>query len=140
MSIIGLIISLILIAFAMLIVSYPLIRQNNQQTTNTTLEQQRDRIQTYYERVLTNIRDLDEDYTTGKISETDYQAERDVWVHRGIRLLRVQDQLDTQHSLVDTQHGDANSIDGAIEDAIRAYREGQAPTFHELSQAENTGA
>lgn len=140
MSITGLLFSLVLIGLTTLIVVYPFIRQQHtKNTANTPLQQQFDRIQIYYDRVLTNIRDLDEDFNTGKINEADYQQEREVWVHRGIRLLRVQDQLDTQHSLVDPNHVDASSIDQAIEEAIKAYRDDNTPVFHELSQAENTG-
>lgn len=140
MSILGLIISIILALVTLLIVVYPLVRQTSRQSNpNSSLQQQRERIQTYYERVLTNIRDLDEDHTTDKINDADYQEEREVWVHRGIRLLQVLDQLDTQHSLVETQDEDVANIDHAIEEAIKAYRDGDQPAYHELSQAGNTG-
>lgn len=139
MSITGLLISLLLIGIVTLLVIYPLARSKTAPNAKSSVQIQHDRIQTYYERVLTNIRDLDEDYTTGKINEEDYQAEREVWVHRGIRLLRVQDQLDSNHSLIDQQPVDATQVDDAIEAAIQAYREGDAPTFHQLSQAENAG-
>jgi|GEM_PF-419073 len=141
MSIFGLSISIVLVLITVLIVVYPLVRQTSTQvTSDTAIQQQRERAQAYYDRVLTNIRDLDEDFTTDKISEADHQAERDVWVHRGIRLLRVLDQLDAQHSLVDNQAVDIASIDDAIEEAIKAYRDGEQPAYHELSQARNTGS
>ena len=79
-----------------------------------------------------NIRDLDEDYLTEKLSEADFQAERAVWVNRGVRLLKVQDSLDAQHSLVDDGAVDAEEIDKAIETAVRAYRDGNAPAYHDL--------
>jgi len=141
MSILGLSISIVLVLITLLIIVYPLVRQTSSKvTSNDSIHQQRERAQAYYERVLTNIRDLDEDFSTHKINESDHQAERDVWVHRGIRLLRVLDQLDTQHSLVDTQAVNIASIDDAIEEAIKAYRDGEQPIYHELSQAGNTGA
>ena len=141
MSILGLSISIVLALIMLLIVVYPLVRQASSQTTSdTTLQQQRERALAYYDRVLTNIRDLDEDFSTEKINEADHQQERDVWVHRGIRLLRVLDQLDAKHSLVDSQGIDIASIDDAIEEAIKAYRDGDQPAYHELSQAGNTGA
>lgn len=140
MSISGLLISLVLIGISTLIVILPFVRRvRSQSSTTISKQQQYDRIQTYYERVLTNIRDLDEDFTTGKISESDYQEEREVWVHRGIRLLRVQDQLDAQGSLIDTQNAGASNIDDAIENAIKAYREGDAAIVEDMSQAEQTG-
>ncbi len=138
MSIVGLLVSLILVFITALIVVYPIVRKPKKDGSNSSLSQQYDRIQAYYERVLTNIRDLDEDYTTEKINEADYSEEREVWVHRGIRLLRVREQLDSQHSLVDSQHQDASDVDSAIEEAIRAYREGDEPNYHELQPTENT--
>jgi hypothetical protein len=139
MSILGLSISIVLALITLLIVVYPLVRQASSQTTsNTRLQQQRDRALAYYDRVLTNILDLDEDFSTEKIKEADHQQERDVWVHRGIRLLRVLDQLDAEHSLVDSQGSDIASIDEAIEEAIKAYRDGDQPAYHELAQAGNT--
>ena len=50
-------------------------------------EKQRERALAYYERVLSNIRDLDDDQATGKISQEEYQSEREVWMNRGVRLL-----------------------------------------------------
>ncbi len=141
MSILGLLISLVLTALAVLLVVYPLVRPSRERNSSQdSIQQQTDRVQAYYERVLTNIRDLDEDFATGKIRETDYQEEREVWVHRGIRLLRVQDQLDAQHSLVDSASADAENIDRAIEATIRAYRDGEAPAYHDLSAGEKTGS
>jgi len=140
MSILGLLISLVLTAAAVLLVVYPLIRPSRERNSSQgSIQQQTDRVQAYYERVLTNIRDLDEDFATGKIREADYREEREVWVHRGIRLLRVQDQLDAQHSLVDSASADAEHIDRAIEATIRAYRDGEAPAYHDLSAGEKTG-
>lgn len=122
MSIAGLVISMVLLFAVVLVTAYPLIqspRRTNQ--SNDGIQEQTDRAQAYYARVLTNIRDLDEDLSTGKISEADYREEREVWVHRGIRLLRVQAQLDAQRNLADS--ADAERIDRAIEAAVIAFRE-----------------
>ncbi len=77
-----------------------------------------------YERVLTNIRDLDEDFSTGKMGENDYEAERETWVQRGIQVLKTFDGMQEQVVLtseVDHQTLD-RSIDDEIEAAIAAYR------------------
>ncbi len=133
MSILGLIVSLVMFVIAMIIVARPLLRPSRTHLEiETNIERQRDRLRIYYERVLTNIRDLDEDYNTGKIGEADYREEREVWVHRGIRLLRVQDSLDAKHSLVSPADA-AEEIDRAIETAISAYREGAQPAFRDLT-------
>lgn len=122
MSIAGLVISIVLLFAVVLVTAYPLIQTPRRPNrSNGGIQEQTDRVQAYYARVLTNIRDLDEDLSTGKISEADYQEEREVWVHRGIRLLRVQAQLDAQRSLADS--ADAERIDRAIEAAVIAFRE-----------------
>ncbi len=127
MSIAGLVISLLLLFAALWVTAYPLIqspRRPNQ--ANGGLQAQTDRVQAYYARALTNISDLDEDFAAGKISEADYQEEREVWAHRGIQLLRVQAQLEAQRSLADS--ADAERIDRAIEAAVLARRVDEAPT------------
>ena len=124
MSIIGLLIALGLSLITLVIVARPLFTKSRRSSAGDDGWQLgRDRLREYYERVLSNIRDLDEDFSTGKISEEDYKAERAVWVHRGIRLLRVGDQLEAQRvALPDAV--DAAQIDRAIEAAVAAYRDG----------------
>lgn len=132
MSILGLVISLALILIAIAIVAHPLLRPRKESEQDDLLLQvQRDRVEVYYERVLTNMRDLGEDYATGKIDEVDYREEREVWAHRGIRLLRVRDSLDARQSLVTGRNANARKIDEAIEAAISAYREGARAAVYE---------
>lgn len=137
MSILGLIISLALFLIAIAAVAHPFLRpRETSEQDDLQLQVQRDRVQVYYERVLTNIRDLDEDYATGKIDEADYRDEREVWVHRGVRLLRVRDGLDARQSLVTEGDADADKIDEAIEAAISAYREGTGAVTRDPSPRE----
>ncbi len=122
MSIAGLLIALVLSLAALAIVARPLLRPaRRERAAAENLRLQRDRLAAYYERVLTNIRDLDEDMATGKINQGDYKAEREAWVGRGIRLLRAQDQLEREGSL-GVGGDDAARIDQAIEEAVAAYR------------------
>ena len=137
MSVLGLIISLALFLIAIAVVARPFLRlRKASEKDDLQLQVQRDRVQVYYERVLTNMRDLDEDYATGKIDETDYRDEREVWAHRGMRLLRVRDGLDARQSLVTGRDVNADKIDEAIEAAISAYREGAAAVIHDPSARE----
>ncbi len=137
MSILGLIISLALFLIAILVVAHPFLRpRKTSEKDDLQLQVQRDHVGVYYERVLTNIRDLDEDYATGKIDEADYRDEREVWAHRGIRLLRVRDGLDARQSLVTGSDAEAGKIDEAIEAAISAYREGAEAVIHDPSPRE----
>ena len=125
MSIPGLAIAFLLGLAALAIVARPLLRPaRRERKAEAGRRGQRERVETYYERTLTNIRDLDEDFATGKISEDDYREEREVWLRRGIRLLRVIDELERQESsLAD----DAERIDRAIEAAVAAYRAAGRP-------------
>jgi len=127
MSIPGLLLALVLSLIALAIVARPLLgsaRRGRAAESGRRLESER--VQSYYERVLSNIRDLDEDFATGKISEDDYHAEREVWAQRGIRLLRVQDQLAREGSSA-AIGADAERIDRAMEEAVAAYRAALQP-------------
>ena len=118
MSVTGLLISLLLALIAIAIVAHPLLgaaRSGNEAAS----DEQGDRVGNYYERVLTNIRDLDEDLATGKISEADHGREREVWVARGIALLRLQDQLAAQRGTTDI----TADTEAMIEAAVAAYRQ-----------------
>ena len=129
MSILGLLLSMLLALIAVAIVAHPLLgAARSRQGAGSDDDAQRERVGNYYERVLTNIRDLDEDLATGKISEADHGREREVWVARGITLLRLQDQLDAQQSAAAP---DSEAIDRAIEVAVAAYREGKLPALDE---------
>ena len=128
MSIPGLLISLLLALIAIAIVAHPLLGAARRGLdAGSSQSDQRQRVGNYYERVLINIRDLDEDLATGKISEADHGREREVWVARGITLLRLRDQLDAQRDPTDI----APELDATIEAAVAAYRDGLAPTGDE---------
>ena len=136
MSIAGLLIALILSLIALAIVARPLLGPACRgRAAESGLRHQRERVVTYYERVLTNIRDLDEDFATGKINEEDYRTEREVWARRGIRLLRVLDQLERERTLA-ADEDDAERIDRAIEEAVAAYRAGFRSARQESAEGE----
>jgi hypothetical protein len=117
MSIGGLIIGALLVTGVALYVFLPLLRS---QTVSEAAfqDKQRERALAYYERVLTNIRDLDDDYATGKISEGDYQQERERWMQRGIQVLKLLDTLDHDENILSDRQADAAEIDAAIEDRL----------------------
>ncbi len=92
------------------------------ETQRRMLDRQRARALAYYERALMNVRDLDEDFATGKISAEEYHAERDLWASRGARVLQFLDELDQQHPIIDDVNAEDAQIDAVIEEAIRAVR------------------
>lgn len=135
MSIPGLIATIVLLAIILVIVLAPLLRRNEQIVIEDRfVSKQRERALAYYERVLTNVRDLDEDFATDKIDEADYQAERELWLGRGVALLKLLDELDEKHNLIDNEAADDAQIDAAIEDAIQAVRDEQ---LQEMESATN---
>ena len=135
MSIAGLLIALVMSLTALALVTRPLLRPARRaRAAESGHRFQRDRIETYYERVLTNIRDLDEDFATGKIGEDDYRAEREGWAQRGIRLLRARDQLASAPANED----DAERIERAIAEAVAAYRERLPASRRELAEGDTS--
>jgi len=119
----GVIIALVLFAGALIWVISPLVRGARGESDG--LAQKRlERLLIYYERVLTNLRDLDEDFATGKIAEPEYRDERETWVQRGIQVLRAMDALDAEGQPLAAADDEATDreIDSAIEAAVAAYR------------------
>lgn len=124
MSAAGLFISLALGLIALAIVARPFFLAGRSRGAPAAEEAQRRRkMHSYYQRVLTNMRDLDEDFATGKIASGDYKEEREVWMRRGIELLRAQDRLD-KAAMSPAAAASADELDRAIEAAVAAYRGG----------------
>lgn len=126
MSIEGLLLGAFILFTALLYVALPLFSRDRGLTTQEALlDRQRERLAVVYERVLTNLRDLDEDFRTGKMPAADYHWERELWVQRGIQILKVMDGLADHHTLTDSADLEAidSAIDHRIESAVRAYRD-----------------
>jgi hypothetical protein len=136
MSVEGLLIAVFLTALVLLIVGLPLIGvKTNRSEGDPLAEKQRERLLVYYERVLRNIRDLDEDYALGKIAVEAYEQERELWAARGVHVLKALDSLDDQQMIAPTAAEDAavdRAIDDAIEAAVRDVRRGQQPQTDRL--------
>jgi hypothetical protein len=123
MSIEGLLVGLVVLALALGWITAPLTRREKS-GGDETLQKQRERLTLIYDRVLTNIRDLDEDYSTGKMGTDDYQTEREIWVGRGVQVLKTLDRLNSgEVTTVPTgEQAVDRDIDDEIEAAISAYR------------------
>ncbi len=138
MSLGGLAIALTMLVILALWVIVPLLDRRRPAAPDVlAAEKQRERLLVNYERTLRNIRDLDEDYATGKIQPDDYQAEREQGVQRGVQLLMAMDQLQPASrakkaaASAPRPGGTDRSVDEAIEAAVAARRKkakpGQAP-------------
>jgi type II secretory pathway pseudopilin PulG len=112
MSIVGLIVAVIIAGIALLFILTPLFNRTDRLAAD---DRQRDRLLVTYERILTNLRDLDEDYSTGKMPPMDYQTEREMWVRRGIQALKALDSID-RHEMVA-----ASDFDSEFDRQIEAY-------------------
>ncbi len=140
MSAEGLIVSLTLMVMVILWVGAPLLKRGvAQRQNNLSGQKQYERLLADYERVLNNLRDLDEDHATGKIQTETYEQEREPIVQRGVQILMALDKLDgdrkpdkhAKHAkpevvpvvtpAVHLDHADDN-VDDAIEAAILARR------------------
>lgn len=126
MSIEGLVGALVLLVIVGFWVGRPLLGQQRRRVmANDALEKQRERVIVYYERVLHNLRDLDEDNATGKMNLGEYEFEREQWVQRGIQALKTLDQLDGHQPVAREDldlAGIDNAIDRQIEEAVANYR------------------
>jgi hypothetical protein len=119
MTVPGLMITLILLAALLVWIALPLLRRDVVVDSRARMiAHQRERLEVYYQRVLRNIRDLDEDRATGKLSEGDYQAERELWMQRGIAAIKAIETLASAPLPVAT--GDDAAIDAAIDREIDA--------------------
>jgi hypothetical protein len=125
MSSAGLVFGLIILLVALVLIGTPLFRrQIGQVGDDTLLQKQHERLLLIYERVLTNIRDLEEDHTTGKMQTADYETEREIWVQRGIQVLKALDRLEERDVIANVadDEGIDQAIDDEIEQAIAAFR------------------
>jgi hypothetical protein len=118
MSIAGLVFFLLLLSGIAVLIAMPLLRRESETGAESLhLQKQRERLLAYYERVLTNLRDLDEDHATGKMTDDAYATEREDWMQRGVEVLKTLDTLD-DHSVVPASVHDEAAVDEAIDDAI----------------------
>lgn len=118
MSVEGLGFALFLIVGVGFVIALPLL---SQPAADPLIDKQRERLRLYYERVVRNLRDLDEDYALGKIEDAAYQTERAAWVERGVQVLKALETLPERAMIAETP-ADDRAIDAAIEAAVEKYR------------------
>ena len=125
MSVEGLLISLVFIAAGIAGIVFPLfqgaitkIGPNAVKTLHSDLAQR-------YTQVLATIRDLDDDYSAGKILAEEYKVERQRWAQQGVQLLKEIEQLEQEHPVVGEPVDvvEERRIDDAIETAVARYRD-----------------
>ncbi len=100
MSIAGLFLLIMLFASVAIVVLWPLLQSPEKGAPEERVENQTTpsalaRLQAQHEAILISVRDLDFDYQTGKLTEDEYQAQRERLMQRGVDILK---QIDAQRS------------------------------------------
>ncbi|MGJ3240226.1 MAG: hypothetical protein ACFE0Q_16075 [Anaerolineae bacterium] len=123
MSLPGLLLASLMIVLVLGVTIYPLL-QREQRSGSSFRHKQRERALAYYERVLRNLRDLDDDLDTGKIIQAEYELERERWMARGTELLQMLEQLDQAHNINDDLSASATDadIDAKIEQMLTEHQ------------------
>ncbi len=132
----GVIAAVIMVGIGLVWLALPLLRRKSSLNAGELVNQkERAALLTTYERTLASIRDLDDDYLTGKLSESDYQSERSQFTEQGVAVLQALEKrgvkappkslkVDRIKKPVPTNSVDPDEqLDDAIEQAIAAYIE-----------------
>jgi hypothetical protein len=124
MSLPGIVVGAALVLLVLLVLGLPYLRRSAQAPqADAGAQKQRDRVLAYYDRVLQNLRDLDEDHALGKLNAEDYARDRERWVQRGAQALQVLDNLESA-PLHSTASGE---LDEEIESMIARARAPRQP-------------
>lgn len=124
----SIIIAVILLLAGLVWMLLPFLRSEQVNSSAKANAKQRDRLLYYYEQVMATVRDLDEDFSTGKINEDEYQADRESWMERGVKILAaLNETADSVPAATKAEVKSANAsqrvaldddIDAAIEAAV----------------------
>ncbi len=113
----SLLLALALILLVVAFVARPLLeRAARRESAMPGAEQAADDLAAQRETTLIELRDLDFDHTTGKVSDDDYAAQRARLVAKGAQILRALDQLPVADS-------SATDLDAEIERLVAARRQ-----------------
>lgn len=136
MSTEGVIAAVVMVIIGIVWLAFPLLRRNSSRTVQeVAIQKGRAELLTSYERTLASIRDLDDDYMTGKLAQADYEVERGQSAEQGVALLQELEKYgvkkpskaskaeNRQKAVPATQVDPDAQLDDAIEQAIAAYIE-----------------
>ncbi|GAB4568912.1 MAG: hypothetical protein Kow0077_00540 [Anaerolineae bacterium] len=127
----SLILGVVIVALTLLVVAWPFITSGREKAReNGQLSSELEQLLFEREAILDAIRNLDFDYETGKLTEEDYQLERESWVQRGVEVLKAIDvlQQESAENGAGTSTGTAGAVvpdedlDAQIEAAVAARR------------------
>lgn len=118
---------LVLAGLSVIALVAPFLRPNVHSTAQLHYQRQRDALLVYYQQVTSNLRDLRDDLEAGKLLTEAYETEREVWMGRGVQILRTIDDLDKTApkpaTSATTEH--ALEVESQIEAAVQRYLDEQ---------------
>lgn len=97
MSVETMFISISLLVAVAVALSLPFLTRGPMMSTQAEYERQRDALLVYYHQVTATLRDLQEDWETGRLSQADYDNDRARWMQRGAQILYALEELDRIH-------------------------------------------
>ncbi|MFQ3566591.1 MAG: hypothetical protein SNJ59_06300 [Aggregatilineales bacterium] len=139
MSVEGLLIILLVVIASVVFIALPFTHTRAGSFSPAEIERQkeRDALVTHYRRVVAAIRDLDEDFRTGKLPAETYEADRAAWMDQGAAVLQALEAFDGDESAKQAKRKDGTKrksaestadaaladslLDDAIERAIANY-------------------
>ena len=133
----GLLISIVMLVLGVGWLLLPYLRRGAEPGTESQKQRERLALAAAYERALLTVRDLDEDFQVGKLSQEAYQSERGQWVERGAALLEALEKAGgkpkkTRQTKPQPSPEPAPTTSGAdpVEQAIAAYVRARENTKH----------
>ena len=121
------VVCLILAGLAVSALVAPFWRTDRGYAAQLHYQRQRDALLVYYQQVTLNLRDLREDWEASKLSTEAYETEREVWMGRGVQILRAIDDLDKTAPKPVTSDTTPHTveIEAQIEAAVQRYLDEQ---------------
>ena len=121
-GLIGLIVMLV-VGLGALLIPFITSKKTSTSTEKRQLDLSRDELVASYERVLSTLRDLEDDSKSHKMHPADYEREHAYWSQYGIKLLHLLDgQTDLDDETMIDNDDDEIMLDRSVEDAIYNYR------------------
>lgn len=134
----GLVVSILMLVLGIAWLVLPYLRGGSAgRAVDSEQQRQRASLIAAYERTLQTVRDLDEDFQVGKLSQDDYASERGMWVERGAALLEtlektggVSKKTKTAKSQSPAKVVSSATSDDPVEQAIAAYARAREKSQH----------
>lgn len=120
MSVMGIIAAIFVLGVGLAWVFSPLFLARFEFGAEAKRRQEQDELLALYERVVVVIRDLDDDFNTGKLPRAEYEVDRERWTQRGVEIMQALEKINGG-SIKDKAQQAEHEFDDAIESAIKQY-------------------